>query len=117
MSQEAYSKYAHGLHRDSILLIDEDLVKTYGQVDCQVFTIPAARIAQELGRKAVANIVMLGFLTAVTGVVSLDAIKSAVLQGVPKGTEQLNEKAFDHGYYYKSEKAKKSLKREEHRTK
>lgn len=115
MSQEACSKYASGLHKDSFLLIDEGLVKSDRSANSKVFAIPATRIAQELGRTAVANIVMMGFLTAVTEVVSLDAIKRSVLQGVPKGTEELNEKAFEHGYSYGLEKAKRSLKQAEHR--
>ena len=61
-------------------------------------------MAQELGRVAVANIVMLGFITAITGVVSVQAMKKAVLESVPKGTEELNIKAFDRGYSYGLEK-------------
>ena len=108
MSQEAYSKYAFGLHKDSFLLIDEGLVKNDKSANSKVFAIPATSIAQELGRTAVANIVMVGFLTAITDVVSLDAMKKSMLQSVPKGTEELNEKAFERGYSYGLEKIKGS---------
>ncbi len=106
MSQEAYSKYADGLDRDTLLLIDEDLVKPEKPPKGKAFAIPATRIAQELGRTAVANIVMLGFLTALAGVVSVDAMKKSLLSSVPKGTEELNQKAFDRGYSYGMEKQK-----------
>jgi len=106
MSQEAYTKYTPGLRKDAPLLIDEDLVKPKKSTDHKVFAIPAARIAQELGRTAVANIVMLGFLTAVTKMVSIDAIKKSVLESVPKGTEELNMTAFERGYAYGLEKLK-----------
>ena len=43
---------------------------------------------------------MLGFLTAVSKIVSRDAIKKSVLSSVPAGTEDLNEKAFELGYGY-----------------
>ncbi len=108
MSQEAYSKYAPGLGQDTPLLIDEDLVKPKKSTNNKIFAIPATRIAQELGRTAVANIVMLGFLTAVTKSVSLDAMKKSVLTSVPKGTEELNMKAFERGYAYGLEKIKAS---------
>lgn len=98
MSQEAYTKYSEGLDKNALLLIDEDLVKPDKGVNGRVFAIPATRIAQELGRTAVANIVMLGFITAVARVVSLDAMKKSVLSSVPKGTEALNQKAFECGY-------------------
>ena len=110
MSQDAYSKYASGLHKDSFLLVNEELVKSDKPAASRVFTIPATRIAQELGRTAIANIVMMGFLTAVTEVVSLDAMKKSVLQSVPKGTEELNTKAFEHGYSYGLEKTRRNLK-------
>ncbi len=110
MSQEAYLKYASGINKDSFLLIDEELVKIDKPTSSKVFAIPATRIAQELGRTAVANIIMMGFLIAVTEVVSLDAMKRSILQSVPKGTEELNEKAFERGYSYGLEKTKRSLK-------
>ena len=51
---------------------------------------------------------MLGFFTAVTGLVSLDAMKKAVLDSVPKGTEELNMSAFERGYSHGLQESKKS---------
>jgi 2-oxoglutarate ferredoxin oxidoreductase subunit gamma len=107
MSQEAYTSYTRHLGKGKKLLIDEDLVEL-DKKECerkkwQVFRIPATRIAEELGKKIVANIVMLGFFTAVTDVVSYGAMKSAILSSVPKGTEKLNEGAFSKGYEYGKE--------------
>lgn len=102
MSQEAYFTYAKYLGKGRILLIDEDLVDIdKAQVKknkWQVYKIPATRFAEELGKKIVANIVMLGFFTAVTDVVSYEAMKNAILSSVPKGTEKLNESAYEKGY-------------------
>ena len=69
----------------------------------QLFSVPATRIAEELGRKMVANIVMLGFLAAVTNVVHYESLQKAVLSSVPKGTEELNTTAFEKGYRYGEE--------------
>lgn len=98
MSQEAYTKYASQVGEDVQVIIDEDLVKPDKSQESRILAVPATRIAQELGRSAVANIVMLGFLTAVSGVTSIEAMKSAVLDSVPKGTEELNTNAFTRGY-------------------
>ena len=106
MSQEAYIKYTPGLGKDALLLIDKELVKPGKLKNSRILAIPATRIAQELGRTAVANIVMLGFLTATSKIVSADAMKKAVIGSVPKGTEQLNMKAFECGYAYGLEKLK-----------
>ncbi|MCL4552375.1 MAG: 2-oxoacid:acceptor oxidoreductase family protein [Candidatus Marsarchaeota archaeon] len=105
MSQEAYTRYTPALRPDGCLLIDEELVKP-DKTNREVFAVPATRIAQELGRAAVANIVMLGFLTAVTKIVSTEAIKKSVLDSVPKGTGELNMKAFERGYACGLEKLK-----------
>lgn len=106
MSQEAYSRYVPELNQDGLLLIDEDLVKPELGVKNRLLAVPSTRFAQELGRRGVANIVMLGFLTAVTNVVSVEAMKQSVLASVPKGSEELNLKAFERGYAYGLEKLK-----------
>ena len=65
-----------------------------------VLGIPATRLAEDLGRRIVANVVMLGFVAAMTDVTSPEAMKKAVLDSVPKGTEELNERAFETGFEY-----------------
>ena len=81
-------------------IIDEDLVKPEPPppAGVRLLTIPATRIAEGLGRRLVANIVMLGFLAAVTDYISKEALKEAVRTSVPKGTEELNLEAFQKGY-------------------
>lgn len=104
MSQSAYEKYIDELKPDGILLTDQDLVKPGPGRD--YFSIPATRMAEELGRKMMANIIMVGFTTAVAGVISLDAAKEAVASSVPKGTEKMNIQAFVKGYEYGLSKLK-----------
>jgi 2-oxoglutarate ferredoxin oxidoreductase subunit gamma len=104
MSQEAYAKYVGELSSGGLLLIDEDLVElTHPRDDIQVRAIPATRIAEKLGRKIVANIVMLGFVAANTDVVSVEALREAVLSSIPKGTEEMNTLAFEKGYKYEAQ--------------
>jgi 2-oxoglutarate ferredoxin oxidoreductase subunit gamma len=105
MSQEAYGTYTKQLSKGGMLIYDENLV-TIDNKECKkkkwkVYNIPATRLAEELGRKIVANIVMLGFFTAVSDTVSYKAMKNAILSSVPKGTEKLNGDAFNKGYKYK----------------
>jgi 2-oxoglutarate ferredoxin oxidoreductase subunit gamma len=101
MSQEAYTKFSPELAEGGILITEEELVKPYNlRKDIKHFAIPATRIAEELGRKMVLNIVMMGFMTAVTGLVGVEAMRSAVKVSVPKGTEMLNLNAFNRGYEF-----------------
>jgi 2-oxoglutarate ferredoxin oxidoreductase subunit gamma len=99
MSQSGFDMFIDQLREGGLLLLDQDLVKSSG-VDVPVFSIPATRMAEELGRKMMANIIMLGFLTAITGVVSVDAALNTVIESVPKGTEETNSTAFNKGCDY-----------------
>lgn len=101
MSQEAYTKFSPELAEGGILITEEELVKPYNlRKDVKHFAIPATRIAEELGRRMVLNIVMMGFMTAVTGLIGVEAMRSAVKVSVPKGTEMLNLNAFNRGYEF-----------------
>ena len=99
MSQGGFDKFIGQIKEDSTLLIDQDLVQSAG-IDRDFFSIPSTRMAEELGRTMMANIIMLGFFTAVTGVVSVDAMCTAVAESVPKGTEDMNVNAFNKGCDY-----------------
>lgn len=99
MNQGAYEKYAPMLKDDGILIIDEDLVRLKNGVG-KIAKIPSTRIAENLGKRIVANIVMLGFFAGVTKLISYEAIKKAVLDSVPSKFKELNEKALEKGYEY-----------------
>ena len=100
MSQQAYDKYAPGRPEDSVLIIDEDLVDLGDDPPPGVLAAPATRLAEELGRRIVANIVMLGFLVGATGIVDVAMLREAVAASVPRGSEGLNLTAVDLGYRY-----------------
>jgi 2-oxoglutarate ferredoxin oxidoreductase subunit gamma len=96
MSQEAAVKYSGGLAENAVVLVDQDLVNTNG--GRPVFGAPFTALAEQLGRRMVANIAMLGFLTAVTEIVSVEAMEEAIRTTVPEKTIDLNLRAFRAGY-------------------
>jgi len=101
MSQEAYDKYEPELREDGVLLIDKDLVRAKpprGKI--KTYSIPSTRFAEELGNRIIANLVMLGFFTAITDIVSPEAMIKALPGLVPGRFLELNKKAFDKGYEY-----------------
>jgi len=102
MSQQAYEKYATDRPPDCLLIADEDLVTLDEERERvrPVLEAPATRLAEEAGRRIVANMVMLGFICGATGVVSVEAMRDAVAASVPRGTEALNLSAVDTGYEY-----------------
>lgn len=99
MSQTGYEKFAPALESSSVLLVDQDLVNPENAA-CDQYAIPATRMAEKLGNKMMANIIMIGFCTAVTEVVTSEAAQDTVRKSVPKGTEDRNIEAFTKGYDY-----------------
>lgn len=95
MSQDAYRKYLHELRDDGIALIDDSLVVP--ESAHRTFGAPATRIAEALGTKIMANMVIVGLLTATTGIVGRNAVREAIRTSVPTGTEELNLAAFARG--------------------
>jgi len=101
MSQDAYDKFVGEVDETGMLLVDADLVKpSNNRTNPRRFSVPATRIAEQMGNKMIANLVMLGFFTAITGVVSAEAMKKAIPGSVPERFLELNSKAFDKGYEY-----------------
>ncbi len=104
MSQDAYEKYEPDLRPDGILIYDTDLVKLRAKRDqVQYFGIPSTRFAEEMGNRIFANLVMLGFFTAITKVVTPGAMKKALPGLVPKRFLELNIRAYDKGHEFGTE--------------
>ena len=117
LSRDAYEKFSEDMVNGGIMLIEKDLVhpeKTPKNVS--MYAIPATRLAEDMGRKIVMNIITVGFFSAITNVTSYEATRKAVETSVPSGTEQLNLKAFDTGYEY-GKNLLEELKKEDIKTK
>jgi len=102
MSQEACTRFCSEVKPGGLLLYEQDLIKLGKRCapDVKTFGIPATRLAEELGRKLVLNMVMVGFVTAMSSLTTPDAVRQAVENSVPAGTKKLNLAAFEKGYEY-----------------
>jgi len=99
LTQEACDKYSRDLKEGGILLIDSDLVKKPPKGNFTLVRFPIINTAKnEVGRTIVANIVALGAMVALTGIVSRESAEKAVLSRVPEAFVELNRKAFQAGY-------------------
>jgi 2-oxoglutarate ferredoxin oxidoreductase subunit gamma len=104
-SQEAYNRFAPELKDGGTLIVEQDLVRVSGldkTKEIKIYSIPATRIAEELGKKMVQNSVMVGFFTALTHLLETDAVRKAVADSVPASFRELNLRAFDRGFEYGS---------------
>ena len=103
MSQEAYARFVPELKDGSILIIEQDLVRVSDlKGEIKVYSIPATRIAEDLGKRMVLNSVMVGFVTAVLQLLEADAVRKAIADSVPPSFVELNLRAFEKGFEYGS---------------
>jgi 2-oxoglutarate ferredoxin oxidoreductase subunit gamma len=92
LSQAGYDRFGQDVADDGIVLVDEALVEAEG-----VTSVPFTTTAEEVGRKIVSNVVMVGYLGALIEVIPHDVLESTVLANIPAGTEDLNRKAVTAG--------------------
>jgi len=102
MSQEALDKYINSVKEGGRLIVDSTTItRIPPKARVKLSKIAATDIASgKLGKVIVANIVMLGALTNLTGIVSREAMEKAVRASIPRGTEEINLKALEAGYSY-----------------
>jgi 2-oxoglutarate ferredoxin oxidoreductase subunit gamma len=91
MFQEAYERYRPSMVKDGILLIESDLVKPFAD-EGPYRGVPATRI--------VANVVMVGFFSGATGLITPQAGEQAIRNTLRPRLVELNLKAFNAGYDY-----------------
>lgn len=96
MSQSALDRHIGDLVADGILIVDPDMVTRVPEgLTVPVYQIPATRTASEkLGSDVIANAVMLGATTRLTGVVSISGLIAAMENSVPQRMVDLNRRAI-----------------------
>lgn len=99
LTQESATKFSDDLKGDGILIIDDEMVKEPPPGEFKIYAAPITDIAaKKVGKVVVTNIVALGIFTRIAGVVTEESMRKAILARVPKGTEEVNMKAFDEGW-------------------
>jgi 2-oxoglutarate ferredoxin oxidoreductase subunit gamma len=97
MSQLALDRYLYRLRQGGTLVLDPELVEAPERSDVRVIQVPATEMASELGAKIAANMVMLGLLQQVTGLITEEALLETIRQNVPQGYVNVNLQAAKSG--------------------
>ena len=101
MSQHAYNEYADDIKPGGTMIIDTEMIPREKRLEnVKIYRVPATKIADQLGRRIVANIVMLGAFVSITKLLDENSVKESIKENIPKGTEELNLAAFDKGFEY-----------------
>jgi len=99
MSQEACDKFANDLAGGGVMIVDSTYVQEMPEIHGRVYKLPISRTArEEVGWEMVANVVALGALVRITGVVSREALNVALSVRIPNGLEDINRKALNVGW-------------------
>ena len=97
MTQESMDKYYSVLKPGGILIVDSTLVTDVPTDD--YYGLPFTQLArEEAGHVMVANVIALGAIAALTGIVTREDLIKAVLARAPRGTEEKNQKAVEIGF-------------------
>lgn len=111
LTQKACDNYSHDAAEGATVIFDDFFVTNPPKLNADVYLLPIVRTAREkLGREIVVNMIALGAAAKILerkDLVKPEAIKAALLARVPRGTEELNEKAFEEGYKMMSEEVAK----------
>ena len=98
-AQDSISRFSGVLKPEGTLIVDTDMVREPPAGIENIYGVSATSIARtRLKVPIVANIVMLGALCKLNGVVSRDALEKAIVESVPKGKDKLNLEAFQYGF-------------------
>ncbi|MBW1721546.1 MAG: 2-oxoacid:acceptor oxidoreductase family protein [Deltaproteobacteria bacterium] len=105
MAQEAYEEHVGGVGRGGIVIYDEQLVRARPIDGLSQVGIPAtSRAIRDLKQKQAANVLILGAVAAITGIVSRDSLERAVKDTVNERFLDANLKGVDLGYRIGEEK-------------
>ena len=105
LSQDAYTTFRDTAKPGALIMVDADLVVPHE--DDRPLRVPATRIAEELGVRRAANIVMLGFFAAVTGIPGREAMERAIETSLKPKLVPVNLRAFAAGFAYAAQVAEK----------
>ena len=99
LTQKACNKYIDSLKSEGILILDSSVTKLPDRDDIKIYSIPILKTASNgLKKSMVANIIALGSIYELTKIVNRVSLEKAVLNRVPRGTEELNKKALKKGF-------------------
>jgi len=98
MNRPSLDKFEPMLRAGGLLIMDSDLIDKYpGRSDIEVIAIPAQKVAEEIGKKTIANMVLLGALVKKRGVVSEEALLKALKEHGKEEFYEMNKKAIEKG--------------------
>ena len=98
LTQSSADKFSQNVAEDAVIMLDSSLTAPSYLNPARVISVPILDTAREkVGKAMTANIVAVGAINAALGLFSPETIHEAVRRHIPRGTEELNNKALAEG--------------------
>ncbi|MBC7323704.1 MAG: 2-oxoacid:acceptor oxidoreductase family protein [Moorella sp. (in: Bacteria)] len=99
LTQEAYGIYAPSLPAQAFLVYDSSLVEPLPEekIAARACGFPFTETARELGRAEVTNLVALGAIVAITGIVGAESLEKTIRHRFSGRAAELNLQAYHRG--------------------
>jgi len=104
MNEASLAKYQQRLVSGGTIIYDSSLIKTYQpRTDVLSLPVPASEIAASARHKGLANMVLVGAFSAISGLISIDAVNEALSDVTParrKNLLPINKEIIMKGYSF-----------------
>ena len=99
LTQVSFNKYVKDIDRDTIIVVDDSInVPARVRERHEVLSLPIIHSAKEVIKNPMAaNIISVGAVNEALKLASVKSLQEAVMNHVPKGTEELNTRAMRLG--------------------
>jgi 2-oxoglutarate ferredoxin oxidoreductase subunit gamma len=98
MSQEAVEKNVKALKEGGLFLIDTTTVRSVPKTEARTLEISATETSTKvLGEKLYANMIMLGALVKITGIVNEESMEKVISNTFPEKLVSINIEAYKKG--------------------
>lgn len=99
LTQVSFDKYVKKIGDDTVIIVDSEIeVPAEIAAKHEVYSLPIIQSAKEVIKNPMAaNIISVGAVNEALHIASMKSLETAVLNHIPKGTEELNTKAMHLG--------------------
>jgi len=101
LSQEALDKYLPDTLENGVVIIDPAFIKEIPKGNhLKLVEVPSAKLADEIGSRLAANMIILGAVVALTSVISEESLNKAIKDNTPPASHQMNISGMRAGIEY-----------------
>ncbi len=106
MNKPSLEKYENSVKAGGKIFVDSSLIDKKVENGTEAYYIPATKLASDENLTGLANMIMIGYMIAKTGIMSFDNVEAAMQKVIPARKQnmlEVNMKAVELGYNYKED--------------